>query len=567
LHNVDLIVTIIVSLGIALVLGLITQKLRFSPIVGYLLAGIIVGPYSPGFVANPDLASQLAEIGVILLMFGLGLQFHLKDLLAVRNIAVPGAILQISGSICAGTLALWLMGYSLTNGILFGIAISVASTVVLLRVLSDNKALHTPTGHCAVGWLVVEDLFTIVILVLMPAVFGNQTSGSNIIWILSATVVKLVLLSLLVLVIGQKVLPALLTYVARTGTRDLFTLAVLVLAIGIAVGAAHFFDVSMALGAFLAGLVVGQSNFGVRAASEALPIRDTFAVLFFVSVGMLFNPMSLLVNWHLILVTIAIVLLVKPAIAVLVVLMFRRPLKMAISIGVALAQVGEFTFMLGTLGMALGVLPEELNSAIIATAIISIMLNPVLYKSINPLLVYLSRHGGSGKTTKLSTETIKEMGNRKNCVILVGYGHVGRTIAPMLLANDAHVTVLEMNIDTVKKIKEMKVHGLYAIHGDATRTDVLTTAGIDTAKAIVIAATTAPTSDIVKATRSLNPRIKVFAYTTFMGNEQALSEAGANIVLSGEGAVATVLSNRILREIQVNIDEGNWKLDIITDEP
>lgn len=324
LHNVDLILTLAGGLSAALVLGFITQKLRMSPIVGYLLAGIIVGPYSPGFVADADTASQCAEIGIILLMFGVGLHFHLKDLLAVQRIVLPGAAAQIGAATLLGMVVSHGFGWSWAAGAVFGMAISVASTVVLTRVLSDNKALHTTTGHVALGWLVVEDLFTILLLVLLPAIVGGNEQSESVWHVLAVTTLKLGALVVFALVVGQRIIPKLLAYVARTGTRDLFTLSVLVLALGVAVGAANFFGASMALGAFLSGMVVGQSEFSSQAAAEALPMRDAFAVLFFVSVGMLFNPASLISDWPLILATLGIVLIGKPLAAFIVVKLFGQ---------------------------------------------------------------------------------------------------------------------------------------------------------------------------------------------------------------------------------------------------
>ena len=326
-HDISLILTLTGGLGAALVLGFVTQKLRLSPLVGYLLAGILVGPHSPGFVADAGLASQLAEIGIILLMFGVGLHFHLKDLLAVRGIALGGAAVQITLTTLSCMFLLQFWGFSLWAGAVFGMSVSVASTVVLTRVLADNHVLHTPTGHVALGWLVVEDLFTILLLVLLPVVLG--AGEGNIWWILGKTLLKLGALTVFTLVAGQRLIPALLGYVARTGTRDLFTLAVIVLALGIAVGSALFFDASMAFGAFLAGMVVGQSDFSARATAEALPLRDAFAVLFFVSVGMLFDPAALLEQWPLFLLALGVIVLLKPLLAFLVCLAARKPLRLA----------------------------------------------------------------------------------------------------------------------------------------------------------------------------------------------------------------------------------------------
>ena len=403
-HDLNLVFTLAGGLSAALVLGFITQKLRLSPLVGYLLAGIAVGPHSPGFVADASTASQYAEIGIILLMFGVGLHFHLKDLLAVQAVALPGAIVQIAVSTLLGAAMALPFGWNWQAGAVFGMAVSVASTVVLTRVLTDNRALHTPTGHVALGWLVVEDLFTILALVLLPALLDGTRGDSSLWSALGVTTLKLAALVAFTLVVGQKLIPWLLGFVARTGTRDLFTLAVLALALGIAVGSAEFFGASMALGAFLAGMVVGQSDFSARAASEALPLRDAFAVLFFVSVGMLLDPGALPEIWPLILVTTALVLLGKPLAALAVVLLLRRPLSQALGVAAALAQIGEFSFILTALGTSYGILPPEATNAVIAASIISITLNPLLYRAIPGLLRRLAKYGiGAGHVARRQT--------------------------------------------------------------------------------------------------------------------------------------------------------------------
>jgi monovalent cation:H+ antiporter-2, CPA2 family len=317
-------------------LGFATQKLRLSPIVGYLLAGIFIGPFTPGYVADKEIAMQFAEIGVILLMFGVGLHFHLKDLLAVRKVAIPGAVVQISAATALGAIVTRILGWSWTAGIVFGMAISVASTVVLTRVLADNRALHTPSGHIAIDWLIVEDLFTILVLVLLPALFDTERSaGRGVMITFGWALIKLSALVGFALIAGQRIIPRFLGYVARTGSRDLFTLAVLVLALGIAVVSAQFFGASMALGAFLAGMIVGRSEFSARSASDALPMRDAFAVLFFV---LLFDPSKVAEGWPLMLATLGVVVIGKPVAALVVVLLFQRPIHSALSIAVALAQ-------------------------------------------------------------------------------------------------------------------------------------------------------------------------------------------------------------------------------------
>ncbi|HRJ72973.1 MAG TPA: cation:proton antiporter, partial [Terrimicrobiaceae bacterium] len=375
-HNIDLILTLTGGLTAALAFGYLTQKLRLSPIVGYLLAGILVGPFTPGYVADTGLAAQCAEIGVILLMFGVGLHFHMKDLLAVRKIAIPGAVVQIGVATILGGVVTQFFGWTWTAGLVFGMAVSVASTVVLTRVLADNRALHTPSGHIAIGWLIVEDLFTILVLVLLPAVFGGAAdaahAGGQGLWAtLGMALLKLGALIAFALLAGQKLIPLVLGYIARTGSRDLFTLAVLVLALGIAVGSAKFFGASMALGAFIAGMIVGQSDFSARAASDALPMRDAFAVLFFVSVGMLFDPAAVPHGWPLMLATLGIVLIGKPLAALIVVLVLKRPLRSALSIAVALAQIGEFSFILAAVAISLKIMPPEATNALVVCSIVS----------------------------------------------------------------------------------------------------------------------------------------------------------------------------------------------------
>jgi len=550
-HGTDIILTLAVSLVMALIFGVITQKLKMSPIVGYLIAGIIAGPYCPFFNIDIDTAQQFAEIGVILLMFGVGLHFHLKDLIAVRKIAIPGALAQISASAAVGMITAHAFGWSWSAGLVFGIAISVASTVVLTRVLADNRALYTPTGHIAIGWLIVEDLFTIFVLVLLPTFFANSPSTNSLVATFAITILKLTLLVLFVLVAGQKLIPKILDLISKTGSRDLFTLAIFALAIGIAVASAKFFGASMALGAFLAGMVVGQSDFYARAASEALPMRDAFAVLFFVSVGMLLEPASLITNWQLILATLVIILIVKPLSAITVVLLMKKPLITAISIGVALAQVGEFSFILASLGVSLGVLPIETSSAIITAAIITITLNPMLYKLINPLMKYLSKNGISNIKSE-DFEQMPELCGGK--VIIVGYGPVGKIVTQILSNKGIRTTVIEMNIDTVKQVNK-KNDNIIAVHGDASQREILSYACIENSEAIIISSPIIPAEEIIEIVRALNPDIQIIVNTTYIKEIAKLKSAGANIVFSGEGAVGQILSNYILNEFDTQVQE------------
>lgn len=541
MHNIDLILMLAGGLTAALTLGFLTQKLRMSPLVGYLLAGIIVGPYSPGFVADADTASQCAEIGIILLMFGVGLHFHLKDLLAVQRIVLPGAVAQITAATVLGMLVSHGFGWSWGAGAVFGMAISVASTVVLTRVLADNKALHTTTGHVALGWLVVEDLFTILLLVLLPAVAGSTEHTENVWHILGITTLKLAALVVFALVVGQRIIPTLLAYVARTGTRDLFTLAVLVMALGVAVAAASFFGASMALGAFLGGMVVGQSEFSARAAAEALPMRDAFAVLFFVSVGMLFNPASLLTEWPLILATLGIVLLGKPLAAFLMVKLFGKPLRMALSVAVALAQIGEFSFILAAMGVSFGILPHEASSAIIVTAIISITLNPLLYRRIEAVAHWLESKGIG--LPHLEEADLHPTGAQR--IIVVGYGPVGRHLTRILRDNNLDVVVVEMNIDTVQR---QSAKGEKIIYGDATQREVLIHAGAEEAEGLIVSSSSAPATEIVEVARSINPNMRILVHTTYLSVAENLKHEGASAVFSGEREVAVAMTEYLMRD-------------------
>ena len=547
-HNIDLILTLTGGLTAALGLGFATQKLKLSPIVGYLLAGILVGPFTPGYVADKDIATQFAEIGVILLMFGVGLHFHLKDLLAVRKIAIPGAVVQIAAATALGAVVMRLLGWSWTAGIVFGMAISVASTVVLTRVLADNRALHTPTGHIAIGWLIVEDLFTILVLVLLPALYGagEGSEPRSVLATFAWALLKLTALVGFALVAGQRIIPWLLGYIARTGARDLFTLAILVLALGIAVGSAQLFGASMALGAFLAGMIVGQSEFSARSASEALPMRDAFAVLFFVSVGMLFDPYKLAEDWPLILATLAIVIIGKPLAAVLVVLLFGRPLRSALSVAVALAQIGEFSFILASLASGLNILPSEATNILVVVSVVSITLNPLLYKCIQPTIRWLERMGIAVEPKALPAEEMPEIDEAAHRVIVVGYGPVGQTLSRILKDNGIQVIVIEMNLETVQ---ELRAQGESAVYGDAALREILHHAGIEHADGLIIAASSVPADTIVKTARELNPNIRVLTRATYLRESQKLREAGANAVFSSEGEVALAMTAFLMRQL------------------
>ena len=546
MHNFDLILTLTGGLVSAVILGYITQRMRLSPIVGYLLAGIIVGPHTPGFVADLALAEQLAEIGVVLLMFGVGLQFHIEDLLAVRKVAIPGAIVQSLAATALGASVAYVGGWSLPSGVVFGIALSVASTVVLVRVLSDNRQLHTPTGHIAVGWLVVEDLFTVLVLVLMPTIFGGAQSA-NPFAAISLAAIKIIAFGLFAIVVGGRTIPWLLAHVSRTQSRELFTLAVLASTLGIAVLSAELFGVSMALGAFLAGLIVGRSEFSVRAASEALPMRDAFAVLFFVSVGMLLNPSALVAAPAMLLATLGVILLGKPIAALVIVLVMRYPLKVALSVAVALAQIGEFSFIVAALANQLNVFPGlEASNLLIGAAIVSITLNPLLFRAVAPLERWVARVRPEPVPNGIPEERLepREAAHR---AVVVGYGPIGRTVTRLLRENEIEPTVIEMNLDTVRALRQS---GVEAILGDATQPAVLAAAGVNGAGSFIVSvAGLVGVEEAFRVARRQNPALQILARTTSLRERRALRSAGADVVASGEGEVALTFTAAILERL------------------
>jgi CPA2 family monovalent cation:H+ antiporter-2 len=434
-------------------------------------------------------------------------------------------------------------GWNLSAGIVFGIALSVASTVVLIRVLSDNRQLHTPTGHIAVGWLVVEDLFTVLVLVLMPAVFGAGAATSPVAAV-GLAVLKVAALVVFTIVVGGRTIPWLLAMVARTRSRELFTLAVLVTALGIAVAAAEIFGVSMALGAFLAGLVVGRSEFSVRAATDALPMRDAFAVLFFVSVGMLFNPESLAEQPLMIAATLAVILVGKPLAALAIVGIFGYSLEVALSVAVALAQIGEFSFIVINLGNQLGVLPPTATNIVIAAAIVSITLNPLLFRAIGPLQRWLSRRSPAVPLTSHPREVRTPPSHR---AVIVGYGPVGQTVTRLMRENEITPTIIEMNVDTVR---QLRAAGVDAIYGDATHPATLSTAGIDHANNLIVSMAELPgPQETFKMARELNPSVYILARAGYLREVPALRSAGADVVVSGEGEVALGFTEAILQRL------------------
>lgn len=571
-HNIDLILTLTGGLFAALVCGYVTHRVGLSPIVGYLLAGILVGPNTPGFVADRHLADQMAEIGVILLMFGVGLHFHLDELLAVRRIAIPGAVGQSAVATALGVAVALVLGWGWAAGVVYGLALSVASTVVLTRVLADNNHLHTPTGHIAVGWLVVEDLFTVIVLVLLPVLFGD---GGNVFVALGLTALKIGALMAVAVPIGAKVLPWLLARVAATKSRELFTLTVLVIALGIAVGSAKLFDVSMALGAFLAGMIVGRSEFSLRAATDALPMRDAFAVLFFVSVGMLLNPQFLMNSPGSTLATLAVVMIAKPAIALVIVLARGYPVRTALAVAVVLGQIGEFSFILAAVGSKLKVLPEDggATNALVVAAIISISLNPLLYRAVGPVERWLQRRPMLWRVLTARVRQpaidagavdIEREDDPRFRAVVVGYGPVGRTLSRLLQENSIRPTIIEMNLETVR---ELRVSGMDAFYGDASRRETLVQVGIAGAGTLVLSSSgLAGAAELVKTARELNPTIRVIARSAYLRERAALRAAGADEVYAGEGEVALAMAESFLRELGASPDQIDRERDRVRGE-
>lgn len=551
MHDVTLIITLTTALSAALVLGFATQQLRLSPIVGYLLAGIAVGPFTPGVTADHGIAEQLAEVGVILLMFGVGLHFHLRELVAVRRIAVPGALVQSAVATLLGAGVGRLAGWDWSTAFVFGGAMSVASTVVLVRILADNHDLHTRTGHVAVGWLVVEDLLTVVALVLLPQLVGPAAAAGDAVGSLGIVALKIAALVGLLIVGGGRLIPWVLDRVAATRSRELFTLAVLVIALGIAVVSAQGFGVSMALGAFLAGMIVGRSEFSLRAASEALPMRDAFAVLFFVSVGMIFDPQSLLDSPALVAATLAVILFAKPAAALAIGLASGYPLRVVLPVAVALAQIGEFSFMLAGVARELGVMPDRAVDALVAAAIVSITLNPLLYRAARPLERLLSRlvsgpSAGDGGEPPSAADS-------PHRAVVVGYGPVGQTVTQLLLDNGIEPVVIELNIETVRRLRAFDVR---AVYGDASRPEILSQAEIGRARHLLLtAAAGAAEGEIVRRARELNPDIRVVARTQHVQEVPAMRAAGATDVFSGEGEVALAMTTSILSHLGATDDQ------------
>ncbi|HEY7614923.1 MAG TPA: YbaL family putative K(+) efflux transporter [Gemmatimonadales bacterium] len=557
-HETGLIATIAAGIGLAFVLGLLAVRLRLPPIVGYLLAGVAVGPHSPGFVADMALAQQLAEIGVILLMFGVGIHFSLDDLLSVRRIALPGAAVQIAAATLLGALLARLWGWSWGSGIVFGLCLSVASTVVLLRALEDRGLFDSADGRIAVGWLVVEDLFTVLVLVLLPALslsLGGKppaAHGSGADMGLAGTVAitlgKVSAFVVLMLVVGRRAVPWLLERVARLGSRELFTLSVLAVAVGTAVGAAYLFGISFALGAFFAGMVVNSSDLSHEAAADALPFQDAFSVLFFVAVGMLFDP-AILVRQPLDVVAVILIIMIGKSLGALgIVLLFGYSLHTALVISASLAQVGEFSFILAALGLSLGLLPAEGQSLIVAAALLTISLNPLAFEAATRLgrwaagrprlLAALERGTPEEPVAARDDHALREH------AILVGYGRVGSTIGEALAGAKVPYVVIEQSRELFESLRD---RGVPAIYGNASRPTVLELAHPERARLIIV---TAPdpfqARAVVDQARRTNRSIATVVRTHSEEERVYLERAGVDMVVMGERELARTMARSAL---------------------
>ncbi len=555
-HDINLITTIAVGFGLALIMGFIAARLNMPPLVGYLLAGIMVGPHSPGFVADVDLAAQLAEIGVMLLMFGVGMHFSLDDLASVRRIALPGAIVQIVVATAMGTVTAMLWGWSFGHGLVFGLCLSVASTVVLLRALDSRGLLDSVNGRIAVGWLIVEDLVMVLVLVLLPpmaAILGGRAdtgSTEGIGMTLLVTFAKVGSFIVLMLLVGRRLFPRLLWMVAKTGSRELFTLCVLAAALGVAYGSAQLFGVSFALGAFFAGMMMRESAFSHRAAEESLPLRDAFSVLFFVSVGMLFDPRILIEEPLEVLAVILIIVIGKTAAAVILVRAFRYPLNTALTVGASLAQIGEFSFILAGLGITYNLLPQEGLSLILAGALISIALNPLVFAAIEPAQRWIRAHSELARRLERSPDPLAELPMTTDealltgHVLLVGYGRVGKRIAQSLIEQKIPYVVAEENRELVERLREQHIP---AVSGDATDPAVLIQGHVARARMLVIATPdTINVRKMVETSRLLNPKIEIVLRTHSDEEAEMLRSENLGAVFMGEHELALGMTRYVL---------------------
>lgn len=525
---------------LASILGYFSQLLRLSPILGYLLGGYLIGPYSPGFVADLGLAEQLAEIGVILMMFGVGLHFKWEDLLNVKNIAIPGALGQTFVAATLGTLLVYLLGWSVQSGLIIGLAIGVASTVVLVRMLVENNLLNTPQGHIAIGWLIVEDILTVLVLIMIPTISqsfsGEGMSLQSIVGSVLIALFKFCLLFVLMYVLGRQLVSYILLNIARTRSQELFTVTILALILVIATGSTLIFGSSIALGAFIAGIIIGQTAVRHQAAANSLPMKDAFAVLFFLSVGMLFNPNAIGQNFVLFIGILFIILFIKPLSAFLIAIFFKHSLKTALTVAFALAQIGEFSFILAEEAMKVDLIPDEGYDVIVACALVSISINPLMFKVMDRVLQYLKGKTFNSPENIISPET-------KHHAIVIGYGPIGKKVTEALDQMRWTPLVIDTNVDTITMLIEKKKQ---AVYGDATQPNILKIAHLETASILVI---TVPeedtTKNIVVAAKDLNPNVHIIARGRYLGGMESLEELKIDVICDEDEAV-----NAFIKKIQ-----------------
>jgi monovalent cation:H+ antiporter-2, CPA2 family len=550
-HSTPLISTIVVGLSLAFLFGALAQRLRLSPLIGYLLAGIAAGPFTPGFVADQALADELAEIGIILLMFGVGLHFSLKDLWSVRTIALPGALVQMSVATLLGMGLAALMGWSIGAGIVFGLALSVASTVVLLRALQERRLLTTERGHIAVGWLIVEDIAMVFALVLIPALVPlfdgsmqrNAAFGlgsTQVLATVALTIAKVLAFVAVMMIVGRRLIPWMLHYIAHTGSRELFRLGVLAIALGFAFGAAKLFGVSFALGAFFAGMILSESELSQRAAEETLPLRDAFAVLFFVSVGMLFDPYIIVRDFWPVIATFLIIVIGKSVAALAIVLAFGHPLRTALTISASLAQIGEFSFILAGLGVAMGVLLPEARGLILAGALLSILANPMIFLVLDKLKPWIDKYDGAtdaAKAAEKAEEERVEATTLEDHAVLIGHGRVGHRIGAALLDAGIPLFVIDESEDVVTGLKE---RGVEAVVANAVTN--LAAANLAKARCLLVAIhENFEAGQIVAQARAMNPGLVILARGHSSAEQEHLKSCGATSVVLGAEEIAAAM--------------------------
>ncbi len=540
-----LIGTLVVGIGLAFVFGALAHRLRLAPIVGYLVAGVVVGPFTPGFVANQELATQLADIGVILLMFGVGLHFSLKDLISVRRVAIPGALAQMTVVTALGALVGWMLGFTIGGALVFGLSLSISSTVVLTRSFQDRHLMETERGHIAVGWVIVQDVTTVLALVLLPPLAGllggDDLANFNpldLVVSLGITFGTLAVFVALIFVVGRRVIPLILHYTAHTGSRELFRLAVLSVALGVAFLAAELFGVSFALGAFFAGMILKESELAQRAAEESLPFRDAFAVLFFVSVGMLFNPTVILNEPVALLLTVTLVLAVSGGTVFMMVRALGRPVSDALVIAAGLAQIGEFSFILSGLGIALDVLPIAARDLILGASILSIFANPLLFTLADRLKL---RYAPSPVPSVAHAPEDLITTGLKGHAVLVGYGRVGQLVGAALRSEGWGLLVIEDATDIVERLRAESVE---VVSGNAAEHRVLMAANLKDARLLIVAIPNGfEAGQIIEQARAANPAVDIIARAHFDAEVEYLSKLGANVVIMGEREIARSMTD------------------------